>query len=435
MPIAPLPCPRCRTPLSAERLDQSGTILCPTCNIPLTIQDANPTTLAWYISRDDQEKAGPFSWVQLRQLAGQRMLEPADRIWRNGMTDWTAAGALGLFAASQPSPRPTAVRDTGVASAADSTKFPGRPAASPEGSNPPAGETARRQSSTVSTLDDFEILRKLGAGGMGVVYLARQRSNDRQIALKVLSRALASQTDYVKRFYREAAVLSRLHHPNIVEFAGVGEDKGLHYFAMEFIDGFSLAALLERRGGRLAVCDALYIALAAARALAYAHERNVIHRDVKPANIMVSRLGHIKLTDLGLARPLDEDLALTNNGASIGTPHYMAPEQAHNAELADARSDVYGLGGVLYHMLTGEVPFSGESVVSVMLAKERGVFTSARHRNHTVPDRLDLIIDKMLAKDLRYRSQNCFEAVRDLESLGLAGEHLSFNPLHTVGPA
>jgi eukaryotic-like serine/threonine-protein kinase len=319
----------------------------------------------------------------------------------------------------------------------ESARAPGFSSAPPKARSGPASgrEAEAPNRPRVATLGDFQILKKLGGGAMGVVSLARQAGTDRLTALKVLSKALASQPDYVQRFFREASVLSRLHHPNIVEFCEVGEENGLPYFAMEFIDGFTLDSLLERRGGRLAVGDALYVVMAAARALAYAHERNVIHRDVKPSNIMVNRLGQVKITDLGLAWPLDEDLSLTTSGASIGAPHYMAPEQARNGEQPDPRCDVYGLGGVLYHLLTGTIPFQGDSVVALMLAKERGHFPSARQLNHSIPDRLDLIIDKMLAKDLRYRYPNCYEAIRDMESLGLAEGPRHFNPLHVASAA
>src|SRR5262249_34193724 len=152
---------------------------------------------------------------------------------------------------------------------------------------------------------------------------------------------------------------------------------------------------------------------------AYAHERGVVHRDIKPTNVMVSRLGYVKIMDMGLAKPIDEDVSLTASGAGVGTPQYMAPEQARNAKLADHRCDIYGLGGVLYQMLTGVLPFEGETAVELMLAKERGYFPSARRLNREVPDRLDLIIDRMLAKDLRRRYQTCAEAIKDIESLRL----------------
>src|SRR5262249_53641096 len=145
----------------------------------------------------------------------------------------------------------------------------------------------------------------------------------------------------------EADVLAQLDHPGIVRQYGVGEEQGLHYFAMEFVDGYTLSAVLERRGGRLGVGDAPHIALRSGEALGYAHDRGIVHGDVKPSNIMVSRLGLVKLTDLGLARAMDEDASLTESGLGLGTHQYMAPEQGRSARHADPRSDIYSLGCIL----------------------------------------------------------------------------------------
>lgn len=440
MPTKPLSCPRCQTHFPPDVLCHEGPILCPSCNSRLVLKDAAPDSLVWYFSRDNRDKIGPFSWAQLRQLAGQDFLRPTDLTWRTGMRRWARAGGVpGLFPCPAPAAvaRLPAVRDTDVPSVADSASVLADSAVSlsDETIGPLSMRGMHSRPRRTITLGDFQILKKLGSGAMGAVYLAQQRSVNRLIALKVLSKGLASQQPYVQRFFREAGVLNRLDHDNIVGFHGVGEEKGLHYFAMEFIDGFTLAALQERRGGRLAVADALHVTLQVARALGYAHEHNVVHRDVKPSNVMVNRLGRIKITDLGLAKPVDEDLSLTASGAGVGTPQYMAPEQAHDGKKADHRSDIYALGGVLYQMLTGALPFQGESAVALMMAKEQGQFPSARRLNRDVPDRLDLMIDKMLAKDVRRRYQSCAEVVRDLEGLGLANAHLGFNPLHTVASA
>lgn len=280
-------------------------------------------------------------------------------------------------------------------------------------------------------LPDFRIIRKLGAGGMGTVYLARQISKDRLVALKVLSESLARKQNLVARFHREETVLASLDHPGIVRFFGAGKSDDVPFFAMEYIDGYSAAMLLARLG-RFRVGDALFIVLRCAAALQFAHERRIIHRDVKPENIMITRLGHVKLTDMGLAKSLPEDLSLTDSGTSIGTPRYMAPEQIRNAKKADQRSDIYALGGVLYHFLTGQAPFQGTCTMDLLLAKERGMFSSARQQNSEVPPRLDLVLDKMLAKDPRYRYQTCELLIEDLDRLGLANENLKLNPLHVA---
>ena len=368
--------------------------------------------------------AGPLSWEDLRRLALRGQLYSTDLIWRPGEAPWLAASALPDLYSPAAGPPPSG----------DAT-LPGRP---PHGCDS-RGTQADRDSPRVLevcrvSLGEFQVLRSLGIGAMGTVYLARQKEPRRLVALKVLSRQLAGQPGFVNRFRREAALMAGLDHPGLVRFLGLGEDDGLHYFAMEYVDGFTLTRLLERRGGRLGVGDALHITLACAAALDYAHGQHVVHRDVKPTNILVSQLGHIKLTDLGLARPLEEDLSLTESGAVMGTPQYMAPEQGRSARRADARSDVYALGGVLYRMLTGVLPFNGDGTMELLLAKEQGIFPPVRRLNPEVPPRLELIVDKMLARDPRYRYQSCAELSVDLRALGLAREHLSFNPLHVLGP-
>ncbi len=279
------------------------------------------------------------------------------------------------------------------------------------------------------TLGDFQIFRKLGTGSMGAVYHALERSTNREVALKVLLKHLALQPAYVERFHREASAMARLNHPGILRIYGVGVTKGFHCIAMELVKGFTVAALQANQGGRFRLDDALFLVLRAAEALQHAHEHSIIHRDVKPQNILITQLGAVKLTDLGLAKPMDEDLSLTDSGLGVGTPLYMAPEQILNAKRADHRCDVYALGAVLYEMLTGRPPFQEDSAVSLLKAKEQGHFPPVRRLNPDVPSRVGLMLDKMLACDLRYRYASCADLIRDVRALGLAREHLSFNVL------
>jgi serine/threonine-protein kinase len=265
---------------------------------------------------------------------------------------------------------------------------------------------------------------------MGIVYKAYQISAERDVALKVLFPHLIKNTRLLERFYREARVMGRLDHPNIVRGYAVGEEQGWHYFAMEFVDGRSLQKWLTLLG-RLSVGDALHITLACADALGYAHGQDLVHRDVKPDNILITRRGQIKVTDLGAVKLLDEDLSLTQTGNGIGTPCYMPLEQARNAKESDGRSDIYALGCMLYCMLTGSPPFNGATLVELIQAKDAGWFPPARRLNSEVPERLDLIIDKMVAKAVRYRYQSCAEVIRDLRGLGLANTTLSFIPTDT----
>ena len=274
-------------------------------------------------------------------------------------------------------------------------------------------------------LGDFKLLRKLGQGGMGAVYLAHQISLDRPCALKVMSKDLAAKPGFVERFKREAKAMAKVEHPNAVRCYAVDEAKGLHFVAMELVDGKSMQDWIDELG-KLSVPDALHVTLLCADALGHAHGMNMIHRDVKPDNILVTKNGGVKVSDFGLAKALDDDMSMTQSGTGLGTPHYMAPEQARNAKHVDLRTDIYALGGTLYHFLTGQTPFKGETIVDLITSKERGSFTPAKRLNPEVPERLDLILDKAMARDPKYRYATMAEMITDLESLQLASESLSF---------
>ncbi|MGD9856658.1 MAG: serine/threonine protein kinase, partial [Planctomycetaceae bacterium] len=277
----------------------------------------------------------------------------------------------------------------------------------------------------VTRLGDFEIRKQLGQGGMGKVYLAHQISLDRDCALKVMSHELAEKPGFVDRFIREARAMAKLDHPHVVKCYAVDEQEGKHFVAMELIDGQSMQDWLDELEA-LSVEDALHVILICADALEHAHSLNMIHRDIKPDNILVTKTGVVKVADLGLAKALDDDMSMTQSGTGLGTPHYMPPEQARDAKHVDARCDIYALGCTLYHFVTGKLPFAGDSVIALIKNKELGQFTSARRVNSQVPQRLDLIIDKMMAKDPKHRYGSCAEVIRDIESLNLAGASLSF---------
>jgi len=281
-----------------------------------------------------------------------------------------------------------------------------------------------KEGSQPITLGDFLISKKLGQGGMGAVFKAKQISLDRDVALKVLARHLADDEKFVSRFQREARVMAKLDHGNIVRCYSVGRETELWFLAMEFVDGCSLQDLIDKNG-KFSVGDTLYVTLRVADALNYAHELNLVHRDIKPDNVLITKKGVVKLADLGLAKPMNDDLSMTASGVGAGTPHYMAPEQMRSAKDVDGRADIYALGGMLYVMLTGRKPHDGETLVKLLEQKEKGRFEPARKINHSVPDKLDLMIDKMLAKSLTARYQTCAEAMHDLDSLGLANDYLS----------
>jgi serine/threonine-protein kinase len=272
---------------------------------------------------------------------------------------------------------------------------------------------------------EFTIIKKLGQGGMGAVYKARQEALDRDVALKVMASHLAENKPFVDRFYREARIQAKLDHPHIVRCYHVGEHEGTPYLALEFVDGGSVGDYLKKLG-RLKVGDALHVILACAYALQHAHEQHMIHRDIKPDNLLINSKGVVKLADLGLAKAIDDDLSLTQSGTGAGTPYYMSPEQTRNAKHVDVRTDIYAMGVMLYVLLTGEMPFQGTTTVELLQSKEQGRFPPVRKKVVEVPERLDLMIDKMLAKNLDHRYQSCAEMIKDLESLGLASQTLSF---------
>ncbi|MBK8979336.1 MAG: protein kinase [Planctomycetes bacterium] len=260
-------------------------------------------------------------------------------------------------------------------------------------------------------IGDFRIEGEIARGGMGVVFRARQLSLDRVVALKVLPAHVTLQPSAVARFRREASTAARLEHPGIVKIHAVGSDGDTHYFAMELIDGEPLARVDPRSGRRRSVRECVEIVAAVCDALAYAHEQGVIHRDVKPSNILVAADGQPVLTDFGLARDLDAP-ALTRTGAFAGSPHYVSPEQARGLAGVDARSDVFSLGATLYELLTDHKPFDGDSVPSV-LAQITG--SEPRDPLRLAPDLapdLAAIVMKALEKDpaRRYGSAAGFGA-------------------------
>lgn len=274
-------------------------------------------------------------------------------------------------------------------------------------------------------IGDFEVMKVLGKGGMGTVYLAKQISLDRLCALKVMSKELNAKTNFVIRFQREAKLMARIDHANVVKCFAIGKDNGLHHVAMEYIDGKSMKDWVKQLK-RLSIPDAIHVTLACADALAHAHRLNMIHRDIKPDNILVTNKGEVKVADLGLAKELDDELQMTQTGTGLGTPYYMAPEQARNARDVNGQCDIYALGCSLYNFVTGRLPFKADSTLNLIIEKEKGIFESASKSNPEVPEKLDLIIDKMMAKKLEVRYKTCEEVIKDLESLGRHSTSLSF---------
>lgn len=267
---------------------------------------------------------------------------------------------------------------------------------------------------TGRTLGEFHILRRLGAGGMGQVYLARQLSLKRQVALKLLRHDLTADQTALKRFQAEAEAVARLNHPNIVQVYGAGEADGMRYMALEFVEGRNLRDHLARKGPPdLPV--ALSIVRQVATALQKAHDQGIVHRDIKPENILVTKKVEVKVTDFGLSRFFTgaEAVHLTQSGVTLGTPLYLSPEQAQGRAV-DHRSDLYSFGVTCYHLLAGEPPFKGSTAVEVALKHVTDQPRPLAELRPDLPPDLCGMVHKMMAKNPDERYQSAREILRDL---------------------
>ena len=273
----------------------------------------------------------------------------------------------------------------------------------------------------------FRLLRKIGEGGMSAVYQSYDVAAGRPVAVKILADHLAGQPEFVGRFYREARLSRVLEHANIVQgyASGFDPDAGKHYLVLEFIDGPTAHGALTRLG-RVPVGMAVRIGIDIARALEFLHERQYVHRDVKPDNILLHPGGTAKLADLGLAKRLNDDSQLTAVHQGVGTSYYMPYEQAVNANLVDGRSDIFALGATLYHLLTGEVPFPGATHDEVVREKWEGTFRPLRDANPAVPAAVAELVEATLACDPRARIQRAGQLVEALVATHLATRLPSF---------
>jgi eukaryotic-like serine/threonine-protein kinase len=259
----------------------------------------------------------------------------------------------------------------------------------------------------------YELEELVGTGGMSSVFKARDRLLERPVALKILHEHYVADPEYVERFRREARAVAQLAHPNIVTVIDRGEQDGRQFIVFEYVEGENLKQLVGREGA-LPVREAIELALQVARALGYAHERGIVHRDVKPQNVILNEDGRAKVTDFGIARSLDVD-GVTQTGTVLGTSDYIAPEQAQG-EPVDSQTDVYSLGVVLFELLTGELPFRGEGFVAVALQHVNEPVPSVLDRRGDVPPRLDLVVQRAMAKRPEDRHRSMAELVADLEA-------------------
>lgn len=269
-----------------------------------------------------------------------------------------------------------------------------------------------------SLIDGYRLDKFMGEGSMGAVFKAEQLSLHRPVAIKVLAPSLAENDRYVKRFMREARAVAKLNHPNVVSGIDVGESQGYRYFVMEFVEGPTLAQILEKQR-TLPAMAATRIVLQVAKALDHAHHAKLVHRDVKPANVVITRKAHqAKLCDLGLAKQIEaEGGDSTMEGRAVGTPDYISPEQARGQSDIDIRSDLYALGATYFHAVTGRPPFHGTTPAVVMAKHLTEEAPSVRTFVPDAPSGPVTIIARLMQKDPDDRYQTPEELIEDLDAV------------------
>lgn len=275
----------------------------------------------------------------------------------------------------------------------------------------------KESKAAANQIPGYKVLGKLGSGAMAVVYKARQLSLDRIVAVKVLPKRFTEKSDYIKRFYKEGKTAAKLNHNNIVQAIDVGEVGGLYYFVMEYVEGKTLYDDLSR-GKIFSEQEALEIVIQLANALAHAHAQGLIHRDVKPKNIMINTDGVVKLADMGLARETsDIKAAKHEEGKAFGTPYYIAPEQIRGEVNIDGRADIYALGATLFHMVTGRVPFEASTPSEVMRKHLKEPLTPPDHINTSLSAGIAEVIEIMMAKKKQDRYSSMEEMLTDLTAI------------------
>ncbi len=278
---------------------------------------------------------------------------------------------------------------------------------------------------------EYLILEKIGQGGMGVVFKAQKQLTDQRssysglVALKVLPSSVSRIESAIRRFNREAELAAQLDHPNIVKAFDFGNQDGRYFISMEYVDGENVTQLIEKRESGLALLTAFEWLRDAANGLKYAHDHHVVHRDVKPSNLLVHRNGHLKILDMGLARSFSSDdglsdespsIELTMTGTVLGTTGYMAPEQALNSKKADHRSDIYSLGCTFYYFLVGKPIYGGDTMVEKIVAHRETPIPNLSKYRDDIPAAVQKLFSRMVAKKCEDRYQCCGELVEDIEN-------------------
>jgi WD40 repeat protein len=378
----------------------------------------------WYYVRD-RKKVGPVPWHHLRELAAGGRLRPEDMVLADGTTRWAQAQSVaGLFSplASFPANGAT-LGGSNITNAGPSIAVPMTTSWAPT-LNP--DETSQAKSAALPNVPGYKVFGELGRGGMGVVYKAEQIKLKRLVALKMVLGGVVAGPHQLERFRSEAEAVARLQHPGIVQIYEVGELDGLPFFSLEYCAGGSLAQRLD--GTPLASRDAAALIETLARAVHAAHERDIVHRDLKPANVLLTGEGTPKITDFGLAKKMDETAMLTQSGAIVGTPSYMAPEQAlgKSRDLGPA-ADIYALGTILYEMLTGRPPFKAASPMETMVQVASDEPAPPSRLQSKVPRDLETICLKCLEKSPRRRYPTAQSLADDLRRY-LDGEPIQARP-------
>jgi serine/threonine-protein kinase len=277
-------------------------------------------------------------------------------------------------------------------------------------------------------LKGYELTHRIAEGGMGAVFRGRQKSLDRTVAVKVLKPRLAKDESFLRRFHREARAVAKLNHRHIVSAIDVGVSRGWHYLVMEYVDGPTLQGLLDEKG-KLTESTAIRVTFQICAALRHAHEHGLVHRDIKPDNVILSSNGDAKLCDLGLVKKVDNDATvLTQLGTAMGTPLYISPEQAKGETEIDIRADVYALGATFYHMVCGRPPFAGKTSGVLMAKHLTEAPVPAKKRNQLIQDGTSEIIGRMLAKEPADRHQTPTDVMRDLK-LVVSGQWVTHAPV------
>ena len=273
----------------------------------------------------------------------------------------------------------------------------------------------------------YEVIEQIGTGGMATVYRAQDQRLNRFVAVKVLKTEYSEDKKFVAKFRQEAQSVASMSHPNIVGVYDVGEDNGMHYIVMEYVDGITLKAYIEKKG-KLSVREAVGISLQIASGLEAAHLNNIIHRDIKPQNILISKDGTAKVSDFGIAKAASSN---TITGNAMGSVHYISPEQARGG-FSDGKSDIYSLGVTIYEMLSGTLPFSGESAVAVALAHIQEDAVPLAAIDATIPRGLSNIVAKCMQKKTELRYPTAAELIADMKMFlqDPSGEYGIIRPLY-----